>query len=439
MNLSSIERALHRAREARARGPHSASANAIARSLHVAMGDPQADVTKVLAILAHNDLLGEDGWLRPEVHLVSMGDHFDWGGPQERQRATESGTLLLAWLSAHPADQVTLLLGNHDLARVGELALFDEEGFRRAQQDADQVYRSERTPADEEAFLAAHPEVPSSEVLARDFSAFSIEQREWVKHLLQVKRFRAAHAHADLLLSHAGVTVDELRGRVQELPSAPGIGEVTGGGAVPVRGGVTFRGGVTGGDGPVEEVGPPGGGSGSGSSSSSGDTATRATLIAFALNSALEGAVNGWDGKPLAIPGLHRPGSAVLGEGVGIFYHRASTLPQDDWSRGVSPPRRRFDPRRLPRGITQVIGHIRDEKSRTLLQEANPREAWDGFLRHLWTDGYEVHYGHGTGERPGKNDAAMIFTDGAMRTCPIAEYELLDLDQRAPLRRANRD
>lgn len=372
MNTARIQRALHRAREARALGPHSRPESRRERRVHVAMGDPQADVTKTLAVLEAHGLLGDGGWLREEVRLVSMGDHFDWGAVADRERATESGTLLLAWLASHPSDQVTLLLGNHDLARVGELVGHDDASFARIREEADRVYRGGE---DEAAFLARHPGIASAELMSRDFSCFSQEQRQWVERLLRERRFRVAHAHGALLLTHAGVTVDELRGRVTEGASA--------------------------------------------------------REIAAALNAALDSAVDAWSGEPLRIPGLHRPGDGQR-EGVGIFYHRPSLRPEDTGVRGDSPPRRRFDPRRLPRGLTQVVGHIRDAKCLSLL-EGNPREAWDGLLRHLWTDGLAVHYAHGVGEVPGADEAAMIFTDGGMRECPSHEYELLDLEARAPL------
>ena len=56
------------------------------------------------------------------MQLVSIGDHFDWGERADRPTARKSGLALLSWLSAHPADQVVVIAGNHDLGRVGELA-----------------------------------------------------------------------------------------------------------------------------------------------------------------------------------------------------------------------------------------------------------------------------------------------------------------------------
>ena len=50
----------------------------IPRERWVALGDPQAPLEKVMAILDAYDLLGDDGRLSPRAGLVSMGDHFDF-------------------------------------------------------------------------------------------------------------------------------------------------------------------------------------------------------------------------------------------------------------------------------------------------------------------------------------------------------------------------
>ena len=65
-------------------------------ALRVAMGDPQAPLPRVLEILDRNDLLGDDGRVHPRAAMVSMGDHFDWGAPEERVFAAESGYALLS-------------------------------------------------------------------------------------------------------------------------------------------------------------------------------------------------------------------------------------------------------------------------------------------------------------------------------------------------------
>ena len=371
----------------------------------VAIGDPQASLETFFAVLDAHSLRAPGGQLRDDVHLVSVGDHFDYGGAGDRARAAHDGTAILTWLASHPPEQATILAGNHDLARVGELVRFDDATFASAQLEADVVYARQlasvaatsvdrvaanAADAAERAFLARHPEVPTAECVARDFAAFRAEQRDLVLALLRAGRMRLAFAAADdLLLTHAGVTVDDL-----------------------------------------DALGVP--------ASAHAD----APRIAEALDGALAAAVGAFDGAPLVIsPDLHRPGSAAFGEGRGILYHRPSQ-PNPDRHAGHErhdapalflPPRRRFDPRRLPRGLTQAIGHIQDAKCRSLLRDwAVSDPAPDGALRHLVTDGAAVRYAVGAGDAResarNRGCAAMLFLDGGMRRADPARYELCDLD-----------
>ncbi|WP_163779103.1 metallophosphoesterase [Myxococcus vastator] len=375
---SPLQAALARAAESAAAAPRSVPAEDRVWRRRLVMGDPQADLDQVLAILAHHGLLASDGWLRSDVQLISVGDHFDWGKPPERASVAASGLALVAWLAAHPENQAVMLLGNHDLGRVGELAGFSDTRFAEAQAEADRIYQGGETDeAAEQAFLARWPQVPSAELVARDFGNFREVQRTWVEHLLRVKRFRVAHAAApDLLVLHAGVTREDLD--VTRLPPAQ-----------------------------REDANP----------------------VAAALNAALDAAVASWTRGPLVIPGLHHPGNAAQGEGTGIFYQRPSLLPEDaEKVRGT--PRRRFDPRRLPMGLTQVVGHTRDKRSRAMLG-LPPTGARDGVLRHLVTDGARVDYAHGAPPPPAPGAAMVVFTDGAMRECQAPDYALFDLDTRA--------
>ena len=68
----------------------------------VVLGDPQASLTCVLAVLDHQGLLGEDGWLRPDIQLICVGDYFDFSAT-DLLDAGYQGLAFLAWLAAHCA------------------------------------------------------------------------------------------------------------------------------------------------------------------------------------------------------------------------------------------------------------------------------------------------------------------------------------------------
>ncbi len=382
MSIPRIEAALARATEAAHRGPHSAPPDGHPRSRHLAIGDPQADVTRFFALLDRHGLLGPDGRLLPEVQLVSVGDHFDWGKAHERDAVATSALRLLAWMASHPADQAVLLLGNHDLGRVGELSGFTDARFAAAQVEADRIYQGDDTDeARERDFLSRYPEVPNAELVARDFGTFREVQRDWVAYLLRARRFRVAHAAAeDLLVLHAGVTREDLL--------TAGVPE---------------------------------------------SLQASAPTVADTLNRVLDTAVAAWKQQgPFSLPGLHQPGNATYGEGRGIFYQRPSLRPEDAAHRAATP-RRRFDPHRLPPGLVQVVGHTRDKRSRELL--ALPlEELRDGVLRYLVTNGASLHYSPGTPPPARPGEAVLVFTDGGMRESPLELFELFDLDTRAPAR-----
>lgn len=346
-----------------ARDFRSAPADGVPRTVHAAIGDAQAPFPTFLTILDRHGLLGDHGRLKPEVHLVSIGDHFDYGPPAWRTIATEEATRLLAWLAAHPADQVTLVFGNHDCARVSDLAGLDDATYRRAREEADRAYRlGELDEALDAAFVERWPQFPDAEILARDYSTFDARQAELVSLLLRERRFRLAHAYNGLLFVHAGVTTQDLAAI-----GAPRTG-------------------------PAE--------------------------IAAALNAFLDS-----HGPHDLLP-LYQPGSKTTGEARGVLAHRPAHPAKSAAALFEGPPRRRFDPRDLPAGVTQVIGHIRDGKCRDLLGEwAEPGPARDGPLRQLHVRGDTVRYTRGV-----SRDAAMIFIDGGMNYAPANEYALLDAD-----------
>ena len=367
-----IENAIHQS-VLDAKEPVIAGPDGKPRTVNVAIGDAQAPLGTFLGILELHGLLGDDGRLKPEVSLVSIGDHFDYGPTAWRRWATEEGMQLLAWLSAHPSDQVTLIFGNHDYARVGELASFDQGTYLRAREDADRAYNGgERNTAHQQAFLARWPQFPDSEMIARDFSSFHVRQRGLVTTLLRAKRFRLAHAKDRLLFVHAGVTRGDL-----------------------------------------EAIGAP---------------MTGAAEIAAALNRFLDEAVARWSGGPLNLMPLHRPGSGEHGEPRGILAHRPAHPDRGLPEQFEGPPRRRFDPRDVPPAVTQVIGHIRDGKCRELLGAwAEADAAGDGPITQLHVTKDGARYSKGC-----SSDAAMLFIDGGMNYAPIDRYELLDLDSVQP-------
>jgi hypothetical protein len=379
MASPSVRAALKRARDDALAGQPLAAPDRRSRSHHLAIGDPQAPLPVFFEILEGHGALTTDGRLATDVALVTMGDHFDWGGLDDRVVAAEDGLCMLAWLAAHPPDQVTLLLGNHDLARVGELYAFDDRRFARAQAEADAAYHNHRPARTEEAFRKAFG-LPSWEIVARDFATFRASQRALVERLLRAKRLRAALATApDLLLCHAGVTSDDLQ-------------------AIGVS--------------PSWQV--------------------DAFAVAAALNELLDAAVAAWEAGPLSIPPLHRPGDDA-GEGQGIFYHRPCRI--DDTAGGWNDLRRRFDPKKLPVGLIQAIGHIRDNKCRLLLGEDESQHR-DGPLRHLRVRASEITYARGLPAARDPAAATLLFLDGGMGVAEPGDYEMLDLDTLEPARRS---
>lgn len=339
------------------------------------MGDPQAPRRVVTAVLKrHGALAGR----RLGRRLLSIGDHFDWGGSSAADRAASAadGEATLRWLASHPDDQVVIIAGNHDLARVGELAGLDDDAFAALQVIADEHYYGDGGVDAERRFFRAAPQLPTTEIIARDLSTYRASQALLVTRLLRRRRMRLAHAEGGLLFTHAGVTRKTL-----------------------------WRLGLHDDD--------------------------DVDLIAAALNAALDDAVDaclvGRRRRPLIIPGVHRPADGI-GEGDGVLYHRPTFVDEDAW---VEP--RRFDPRTLPRGLWQVVGHVRDRRLvKALAPWSDVSESVDGVIRHLIAHDGTVRYRHGP---PPPRDAVhpdaavIIFIDGAMNACAPENYQLLDVDR----------
>jgi hypothetical protein len=340
------------------------------------MGDPQAPFAKVLEVLDRHGALTADGRVAADVVLVSIGDHFDYD-QHDPVAAGAEGVALLRWLASHDPAHVHIMLGNHDASRVMELAGFDD----------DARFAEARTLArnDDAAFAARYPDVPTPGTVGRDFASYSTEQRALVIELLLARRFRLALA-AELadgrraLVTHAGVTTRELA--------------LLGVDAEPFA-------------------------------------------IAAALERALAQAVDrvrpqgerGEHTAALSLEPLHLAGVAGE-EGGGLLYHRPSNPDRPDAS-AFSPTRpRRFDPRRLPAGLTQIAGHNGHAKCMHELGDwvqPGARARAHGGIRTLRVvDGDAVSYDLGIA--PARADAAdLILIDGELRRVAASDFALLEV------------
>ena len=149
------------------------------------MGDPQASFEQVMSVLGHDGALAGDR-LAPDVHLISIGDHFDYDGDD----AARAGVRVLRWLASHDPAQVTILLGNHDAARVMELIGLSDADFAAAQARA-------RAAAGGADFATRFPTLPTPDIATRDYASYTTEQRALVIELLLAGRFRlATHVEA---------------------------------------------------------------------------------------------------------------------------------------------------------------------------------------------------------------------------------------------------
>jgi len=162
------------------------------------MGDPQAPFERVLEVLRAHDLLDDADRLRADRGLVSMGDHFDFP-PREGQtlaQASQDGTNTLSWLAAHPPGQVVILFGNHDAARVMELAWETDASFAEARRMAREA------PG---AFHEAFPRIPTPAIAEREVELLGVGTEPsklasaLARHLGQaVERVRASWERGEL-------------------------------------------------------------------------------------------------------------------------------------------------------------------------------------------------------------------------------------------------
>jgi Calcineurin-like phosphoesterase len=345
------------------------------------MGDPQGPFDKLIAVLDQHAALDGDR-LASDVVLVSIGDHFDYDF-HDWHTAGQEGLRFLRWLASHDPAQVKLLLGNHDACRVMELIAISDERFAAARAFARAL---DRDPACDARFRAAFPELPSAGLAGRDFASFSAEQRALTIELLLAGRFDLALVGElpdgrRALLTHAGVTGRELAML---------------GAAVEPR--------------------------------------TIAAQLQVRLAEAVDRVRDDWTtGRPtpLSLEPLHVAG--IPGEeGGGLLYHRPTNPDRRgadrSWQLACERPRR-FDPRTLPVGLTQIAGHTGHAKCLSELDGwATPaaRGRPHGGIRTLRLAGETVTYDLGVAA-PADDVADLILIDGELRRVPADEVALLPL------------
>ncbi|HEV7555496.1 MAG TPA: hypothetical protein VGO00_08585 [Kofleriaceae bacterium] len=359
-----------------------------------AIGDPQAPFAHVLDVLDRHGALAGDR-IAPDVTLVSIGDHFDYDLNDPITAGTE-GIKLLRWLASHDPRNAIIMLGNHDVSRVMELASIDDPRFAEARvlgRSIDETKKREgREAADRrerDEFHVQFPELPTYGLASRDYASFSVEQRELVIELLLAGRFELATTAtlADgraVLVTHAGVTWRELTLMAIPLERDPRV-------------------------------------------------------IAARLQSWLTGAVDDvradWErgvSTPLSLDPIHVAGS-MGEEGGGLLYHRPSSPSgrgvDPGWAFSAARPRR-YDPRQLPAGLRQVAGHTGHNKCLEELGDDGPTDAARakprGGIRTLRVKDGLVTYDLGIlPDDPGAADLYMI--DGELRRVAAQDYALLSL------------
>ena len=182
----------------------------------VVLGDPQAPLAMLFAHLDHQHLLTDDGWLRPDIGLICVGDYFDFAA-EDAEDAGYQGVYFLAWLAAHDPAHVTILMGNHDAERVMSLSDCSLEHYREAQ-SACRAMLQHQGPRVRRAFLdawvAKHSQHPPM-VAAHDYRSYVPAQSDLVRRLLLQGRMQLAATARDdsgntVLITHAGVTRREM-------------------------------------------------------------------------------------------------------------------------------------------------------------------------------------------------------------------------------------
>ena len=360
------------------------------------MGDPQAAFDHILGVLDAHAALARGGTrLADDVVLVSIGDHFDYD-LMDHATAGANGVRFVRWLAAQDPTRAVLLFGNHDAARVIDLVGLDDARFAAAATLGRSIGATKtrdgaaaaacRTASE---FVPQFPDVPTSGLAARDYASYTTEQRALVAELVLTGRFHLALAGElpdgrAALLTHAGVTTREL--------GLLGL--------------------------PAER-----------------DAVRLAAALEARFTSAAAVVRGDWERgtwRPLDLVPLYVPGAGGE-EGGGMLYHRPTNpdRPGADLSWDLRADRpRRFDPRTLPRGLTQVVGHTGHRKCvEELAGWVTPaaRAHPVGGVRTLRvTAANAVCYDLGV-LPPDVTAADLIMIDGEMRHIAPGSYTLLPL------------
>jgi hypothetical protein len=356
------------------------------------LGDMQAPLDTLLAVLDRHGALAGDT-LRAGVHLVSVGDHVDFGDDPER--AATEGERVLDWMAAQAPERLTLLLGNHDAARVMEFAGWSDARFSAARIGARAVHAlpaGAARDAAEAAFRACHPGVPTLDLVRRDYAGYTEGQAARIAGLLRAGRMRLAATVRDadgraLLVTHAGVTRREL-----EL--------LVGGGWLDPA------------------------------------CADDAVAVAASLERFLDAALRRWEepaapAHPLDLAPLYLAG--VPGqEAGGLLYHRPATdddalRPKRDRAWELDPTRpRRYAPARLPRGFSQVCGHTPHARAwRELVGFTDGPMGSGGAVRTLLV-GAAPRYVARRLPPAGLGEAHVYYVDAQPAHTPVAEVEAFE-------------
>lgn len=351
-----------------------------------AVGDPQTDLPTLLATFRHHDLLEGDR-LRDDIGLVSMGDHFDYGKPGEGEHLdfAKKGLAVLEWFASHPREQVRMLVGNHDLARVQELASFSDKDFAEA--------RALALAGQDDELRRRFPDVPAIGVLRKDFSNFSTSQRTRIQQLLAGGRLECALVGKvqgrECLLSHTGITRRERE--LLELDEDVSLVELV--------------------------------------------TELREWFAGRVFQAAT--AWQRGENVPLDLTPLHLAGVAGQEAGGWLAARPANPgrpkIEDPEWEWNPNRPRR-FDPHDLLRGVLQVVGHTGNEALRRELVpwlDAELGEIHQIHSLELGPDGPRYRKGFDV-----RAETAMIFTDakiadakGLVELLRLDEAPLADLDE----------